>query len=80
MHKENQPLHTKLFLLKIFLISEYSNQVTQGLREGTWDTINTLKFRATPQDDGTSIRCVAEHRALKHTHLEKKIDVTVYCK
>ena len=80
MHKENQPLHTKLFLLKIFLISEYSNQVTQGLREGTLDTINTLKFRATPQDDGTSIRCVAEHRALKHTHLEKKIDVTVYCK
>ena len=78
--QRKQLLHTKIFLLKIFFISEYSNQVTQGLREGTWDTINTLKFRATPQDDGSSIRCVAEHRALKHTHLEKKIDVTVYCK
>lgn len=57
---------------------EYSNQVTQGIREGTWDTINTLKFRASPGDDGTEIRCVAEHRALKHRRLERKIDLTVY--
>ena len=61
------------------LFSEYSNQVTQGIREGTWDTINTLKFRASPGDDGTEIRCVAEHRALKHRRLERKIDLTVYC-
>ena len=57
----------------------YSNQVTQGLREGTWDTINTLKFRANAVDDGSSIRCVAEHRALKHSRMEKKIDLAVYC-
>ena len=76
------------------LFSEYSNQVTQGIREGTWDTINTLKFRASPGDDGSEIRCVviivviiiviivrcvAEHRALKHRKLERKIDLTVYC-
>jgi len=56
----------------------YSNQVTEGLREGTWDTINTLKFRARASDDGSSIRCVAEHQALRHSRLEKKIDLTVY--
>ena len=66
--------------LMCIIVSEYSNQVTQGLREGTWDTINTLKFRASSRDDGATIRCVAEHPALKHSRLEKKIEVTVYCK
>ena len=53
--------------------------MTQGIRAGTWDTINTLKFRAAAADDGATIRCVAEHRALKHNTMERRIELTVYC-
>ena len=66
-------------LLTTLYVSEYSNQVTQGIRAGTWDTINTLKFRAAAADDGATIRCVAEHRALKHNTMERRIELTVYC-
>ena len=48
--------------------------------EDTWDTTNTLKFRATARDDGRRIRCVVEHRALRRANtMEKTIDLSVYC-
>lgn len=60
------------------LDQEYSKQITNGHREGTWDTVNTLKFKATSADDGTPIRCVVEHPALKGRTMEKEIDLTVF--
>ena len=36
--------------------SEYSKATQPGSRAGTWDTTNTLKFRATKEDDGATIR------------------------
>ena len=66
------------------LFSEYSNEVSNGDKrngEDTWDTTNTLKFRASPKDDGRTIRCVVEHRALRRADtMEKRIALTVYCK
>jgi len=60
------------------LDQEYSKQITNGHREGTWDTVNTLKFKATSADDGTPIRCVVEHPALKGKPMEKEIALTVF--
>ena len=68
----------------VCLCSEYSNEVSIGLKqngEETWDTTNTLRFRATPEDNGRTIRCAVEHRALKRVaFLEKRIGLSVYCK
>ena len=48
--------------------------------EETWDTTNTLKFRARPEDNGRTIRCAVEHRALSRVaFLEKRIGLSVYC-
>ena len=48
--------------------------------EDTWDTTNTLRFRATPEDNGRTIRCVVEHRAQRRVNaLEKRISLSVYC-
>jgi len=60
------------------LDQEYSKQITNGHREGTWDTVNTLKFKATSADDGIPIRCVVEHPALKGKPMEKEIALTVF--
>lgn len=65
------------------LFPEYATEVSNGVKkngEDTWDTTNTLKFRATARDDGRRIRCVVEHRALRRTNtMEKTIDLSVYC-
>ena len=67
----------------VCLCSEYSNEVSTGLKqngEETWDTTNTLRFRATPEDNGRTIRCAVEHRALRRvSFLEKRITLSVYC-
>ena len=48
--------------------------------EDTWDTTNTLRFRATPEDNGRTVRCSVEHRALRRvSFLEKRIALSVYC-
>lgn len=62
------------------LDQEYSKTTNPSLRTGTWDTTNTLKFRATPQDDGSTISCVVEHPALQQggTDMRKDIDLTVF--
>ena len=65
------------------LFPEYATEVSNGVKkngEDTWDTTNTLKFRATARDDGRRIRCVVEHRALRRANtMEKTIDLSVYC-
>merc|ERR1719336_598419 len=64
------------------LDQEYATEVSNGVKkngEDTWDTTNTLKFRATARDDGRRIRCVVEHRALRRANtMEKTIDLSVY--
>jgi len=47
------------------LDQEKTSQTVRGSREGTWDFTETLKFRAKQKDDGTKVRCVVEHEALK---------------
>ena len=65
-----------------FFPSEYSKATSPGRRSGTWDTTNTLKFRATKEDDGSTISCVVEHPALPQgsRDIRKEIELVVYCK
>jgi len=62
------------------LDQEYSKATQPGSRQGTWDTTNTLKFRATKDDDGATISCIVEHPALPKTSTEMKqeIELTVF--
>merc|ERR1719391_156271 len=62
------------------LDQEYSKATQPGSRQGTWDTTNTLKFRATKDDDGATISCVVEHAALPKNGAEMKqeIELTVF--
>ena len=49
--------------------------------EDTFDTTSSLRFRATSQDNGRTVRCVVKHRALRRVSflLEQRISLSIYC-
>ena len=65
-------------------MSEVSEKVYQGSRNGTYMTVSKVTLMTSASDDGAVIKCRASHPALVtaaiYPHLEDSVNLTIYCK
>ena len=65
-------------------MSEVSEKVYKGSRNGTFMTVSKVTLVTSASDDGTAIKCRATHPALLpgaiYPHLEDTTNLTIYCK
>ena len=65
-------------------MSEVSEKVYQGSRNGTYMTVSKVTLMTSASDDGAVIKCRASHPALVtgaiYPHLEDAVNLTIYCK
>ena len=68
----------------LFAVSEVSEKVYQGSRNGTYMTVSKVTLMTSASDDGAVIKCRASHPALLtgaiYPHLEDAVNLTIYCK
>ena len=68
----------------MFAVSEVSEKVYKGSRNGTFMTVSKVTLMASASDDGALIKCRATHPALVpgavYHHLEDSANLTIYCK
>ena len=73
------------FLLYLsFTVSEVSEKVYRGSRNGTFMTVSKITLMTSASDDGATIKCRAQHPALVsgliYSHLEETVNLTIFCK
>ena len=78
-------LYYNKFLISFsFAVSEMSEKVYRGSRNGTFMTVSKITLMTSANDDGVTIKCQAQHSALVkgliYSHLEDFTNLTIYCK
>ncbi len=65
-------------------VSEVSEKVYKGSRNGTYMTVSKVTLTTSASDDGATIKCRATHPALVpgaiYPHLQDMTNLTIYCK
>ena len=73
-----------IFFPIFIAVSEVSEKVYQGSRNGTYMTVSKVTLMTSASDDGAVIKCRASHPALVtgaiYPHLEDAVNLTIYCK
>ena len=68
----------------LFSVSEVSEKVYKGSRNGTFMTVSKVTLMTSASDDNSIIKCLATHPALVpgavYPHLEDTANLTIYCK
>ena len=76
--------YNKFLMSFSFAVSEMSEKVYRGSRNGTFMTVSKITLMTSANDDGVTIKCQAQHSALVpgliYSHLEDFTNLTIYCK